>query len=177
MRTSPCDMQEEQEPLPPQDGAAPPRNPLKSVPQVRKPALRASRGLNFSSSWSPATDFAKLAAEARVHQIQTLMDPRVHLLSVLDVYAPRAKILGGSERRDGAPIVEAGSIGNLREPPIKLDRDGAPMVKTASRSFEKLREASMLAPDPLVGVQGIPDKRKFLGRAADHAHAGRSRNQ
>ncbi|KAJ1484341.1 hypothetical protein T484DRAFT_1948117 [Baffinella frigidus] len=131
---------------------------------------------SYSCSWSPATDLAKLVAESRSHQIRIQMDPRGHLLSVLGVQAPRGKI-GGSLRRDSVPMVSrAGSLGNLREP---LERRGrAPMLEAGAPldlPAPPTMVEDMLAPDPLVGVEGIPNagKRKFLLRASTMRNTNR----
>ncbi|KAJ1476869.1 hypothetical protein T484DRAFT_1823363 [Baffinella frigidus] len=117
----------------------------------------------YSSSWSPDTDFSKLASDSRVQELNQLIDPRQHLLSVLDEHQPpppprkiprlpRRATQGAhllrlqSNQRDGAPVVKAGSLHNLRAPPTMLASDmGEPQI--------------MLATDPLVGFLGIPNKR------------------
>ena len=72
--------------------------------------------------------------ESRSHQLRRQLDPRGHLLDVLgNFHAPRDKFLTEWAQRERAPIVKADSLHNERETP------------------------AMVAPDPVVGVHGIPD--------------------
>ena len=75
----------------------------------------------YSSPWSPATDFSEIVAESRSHQLRKQIDPRGHLLDVLDVQAPSDKTLGVTERR--ASMVKAGTLNNLQVPPKMLVSD------------------------------------------------------
>ena len=69
----------------------------------------------YSSSWSPSTEFSEIVAESRSYQIRKQIDPRGHLLDVLDVQAPRDK----TKRR--ASLVKAGTVNNLQAPPKVLE--------------------------------------------------------
>jgi hypothetical protein len=69
---------------------------------------------------------------SRVHQLRMQIDPRGHLLDVLDMRSPLNKMQKESEQSGESPTIKAGTPHNLRAPP------------TLSRS-NKMRDVNRLA--------------------------------
>ena len=113
--------------------------------------------------------------ESRFHQLQMQIDPRRHVLDVLDRHSQRDKVLSGSERRTktatgkAPPTLTRSSRMrhvNLAAPPTTLAPDPMvgiqgiiepPTLKRSSRMRDVNLAAPLttLAPDPMVGIQGI----------------------
>jgi len=114
------------------------------------PDKRFHQAAAFNASWSPATEFEELVAESRAHQLRKEIDPRGHLLAVLDlidvqwpedktasVQCPDDKI---ATKRKPSRLVKSGAMKDLPPPNMLVSNPPSP-------------------PNISLGVQGILDAR------------------
>ena len=99
----------------------------------------------FNASWSPATEFSELVAESRAHQLQKEIDPRGHLLAVLDlidVQWPDEKTASVATKKRSSRLVKSGAVKNL-------DVQGVFDARTAGRKPPQLKSSTMRSTNSL----------------------------
>ena len=108
-----------------------------------------------NSSWGSQDELYE-PQESRSHQLRMQIDPRRHLLDVLDMQPHCENLLSGSKLRDEAPIVEATTQPKLRALPTLSKSSWSSVLTGFRRSKPRINEALIVEATTQPNLRALP---------------------